>query len=54
MLRSADWWLITDVSGQPIETSLSNGKLRCVTSQKSKDLILLYLRTRQQKKSLSS
>ena len=39
MLRSADWWLVTDVSAQPIETSVSNGKLRCVTSQKSEDLI---------------
>jgi hypothetical protein len=56
MLRSAEWLLVTDVSGQPVgptagplkmepidfpEMSIDT-KLRCVTSQKSIDVILRF------------
>jgi hypothetical protein len=57
MLRSVDWYLLTDVSGQPISRifkvqTLEDGcpktsattNLRSVTSQKSKYLLVLMIK----------
>jgi len=39
MLRKIDWYLVTDVSGQGCLETFVTTNLRCVTSQKSEDLI---------------
>ena len=55
ILRSVDWWLVTVVSGQPVclifrgpircsETSVTTN-LRCVTPQKSEDIIYIVAET---------